>query len=208
MDDAAVHPAYKDAPNVLTEIPRYAAETPPSLGPEPRGLRAMLPEGIPRLNLALFAITLLTTTMAGAYVAGADLSLRHPIAFITGLAMGLSFSLPLMAILLAHEMGHYVTARRNGVNTSLPYFIPAPLPSVFFIGTFGAFIRLRQMPPTRRVMFDIGAAGPWAGMMIALPCVMIGLHLSEHPAADAGRGRSRARQLAALLWSLALDARR
>lgn len=176
MEDAA---AYRNAPNVLTEIPRYAAGLAPSLGPEPRGLRAMLPDGIPPLNLALFAITLLTTTMAGAYVAGADLLWWHPIAFITALAVGLSFSLPLMAILLAHEMGHYVTARRSGVNTSLPYFIPAPLPSVFFIGTFGAFIRLRQMPQTRRVMFDIGAAGPWAGMMVALPCVIIGLHLSD-----------------------------
>jgi len=176
MDDATAYPAYKDAPTVLTEIPRYAAELPPSIGPQPH---TMLPEGIPPLNLALFAITLLTTTMAGAYVAGAELSLRHPLAFITGLAMGLTFSLPLMAILLAHEMGHYVTARRNGVNTSLPYFIPAPMPSVFFIGTFGAFIRLRQMPQTRRIMFDIGAAGPWAGMIVALPCVLIGLHLSD-----------------------------
>ncbi|MFZ0657971.1 MAG: site-2 protease family protein [Candidatus Binataceae bacterium] len=173
MEDAA---AFRNAPNVLTEIPRYAAEIPPSIGPESR---AMLPEGIPPLNLALFAVTLLTTTMAGAYMAGAELPLRHPIAFVANLAMGLSFSIPLMAILLAHEMGHYVTARRNGVNTSLPYFIPAPYPSVFFIGTFGAFIRLRQMPQSRRMMFDIGAAGPWAGMMVALPCVIIGLHLSD-----------------------------
>ena len=117
MEDAA---AYRNAPNVLTEIPRYAAELAPSLGPEPRGLRAMLPDGIPPLNFALFAITLLTTTMAGAYVAGADLPWWHPIAFITALAVGLSFSLPLMAILLAHEMGHYVTARRSGVNPACP----------------------------------------------------------------------------------------
>ncbi|MHB8382842.1 MAG: site-2 protease family protein [Candidatus Binataceae bacterium] len=176
MDDAAAH---KDAPSVLTEIPRYAIGPAPASGADPDAPRTMLPDGIPPLNRALFALTLLTTTMAGAYVAGANLSLRHPLSFIASLPMGLSFSLPLMAILLAHEMGHYVTARRNGVNTSLPYFIPAPFPSVFFIGTFGAFIRLRQMPQNRRVMFDIGAAGPWAGMMIALPCVMIGLHLSE-----------------------------
>ncbi|MGH7779900.1 MAG: site-2 protease family protein [Candidatus Binataceae bacterium] len=176
MDEIAAH---RSAPGVLTEIPRYVTDVPPATGPRARGLRATFPEGIPPLNLALFAITMLTTTMAGAYMAGADLSIRHPVGSLAGLATGLSFSLPLMAILLAHEMGHYLTARRNDVNTSLPYFIPAPLPSVFFIGTFGAFIRIRQMPPTRRVMFDIGAAGPWAGMMVALPCVLIGLHLSD-----------------------------
>jgi membrane-associated protease RseP (regulator of RpoE activity) len=117
--------------------------------------------------------------MAGAYMAGADLPLRYPIVFVIGLTAGLSYSLPLMAILLAHEMGHYVTARRNGLNTSLPYFIPVPFPSVLFIGTFGAFIRMRQMAQSRRMMFDIGAAGPWAGMMVALPCVIIGLHFSD-----------------------------
>ncbi|HVA76650.1 MAG TPA: site-2 protease family protein [Candidatus Binataceae bacterium] len=185
MDDATAH---RDAPGVLTDIPRYAAEVAPAIGPGPRVSHALLPEGIPPLNLVLFALTLLSTTMAGAYMTGADLSPRHPLGSIVGLASGLSFSLPLMAILLAHEMGHYVTARRNGVNTSLPYFIPAPFPSFFFIGTFGAFIRLRQMPPTRRVMFDIGAAGPWAGMMIALPCVLIGLHLSDIQPLTQGSG--------------------
>jgi membrane-associated protease RseP (regulator of RpoE activity) len=185
MDEAA---APTNAPGVLTEIGRFATDAPPALGPGSREPRAIFRDGIPPLNLALFAITLLTTTMAGAYMAGADVALRHPFASLAGLASGLSFSLPLMAILLAHEMGHYVTARRNDVNTSLPYFIPAPFPSWFFIGTFGAFIRLRQMPPTRRVMFDIGAAGPWAGMMIALPCVMLGLHLSDIQPLTQGSG--------------------
>ncbi|HVA81307.1 MAG TPA: site-2 protease family protein [Candidatus Binataceae bacterium] len=185
MDEAAAH---NHAPSVLTEIPRYGAELAPASSPGGGAMRAILPEGIPRLNLALFALTLLTTTMAGAYMAGLDLSARHPIASVLGITTGLSFSLPLMAILLAHEMGHYLTARRNDVNTSLPYFIPAPWPSVFFIGTFGAFIRMRQMPQTRRVMFDIGAAGPWAGMLIALPCVLIGLHLSDIQPLTQGSG--------------------
>ena len=74
-----------------------------------------------------------------------------------------------MAILLAHEMGHYVTSRRNRVDVSAPYFIPAPFPSIFIIGTFGAFIRMRSMPRSRRVLFDIGAAGPWAGLIVAIP---------------------------------------
>ncbi len=190
MDDAAANQQTSASPpGVLSEIPRYGAQIPPAIGPDAGAMSRYFPDGIPRLNSALFAITLLTTTMEGAYVAGADLSLRNPIDFVVGLGSGLSFSLPLMAILLAHEMGHYLTARRYGVNTSLPYFLPAPFPSVFFIGTFGAFIRMRQMPQTRRVMFDIGAAGPWAGMIVAVPCLILGLHLSDiQPLSSQGAG--------------------
>ena len=121
MDEAAA----KQASGVLTEIPRYGPELAKPMAPE--RLR------IPALNLALFALTLLTTTMAGAYGAGADLSLLHPITSLAALSSGLSFSLPLMAILLAHEMGHYLTSRRLGVNASLHYFIPAPFPSYMII---------------------------------------------------------------------------
>jgi membrane-associated protease RseP (regulator of RpoE activity) len=85
------------------------------------------------------------------------------------------FSIPLIAILLSHEMGHYLTSRRYGVESTLPYFIPAPL----FIGTFGAFIRMRTPPRTRRAMFDIGAAGPWAGFIFALAAMVVGLKLSK-----------------------------
>ena len=110
----------------------------------------------------------------------------HPLAALVSLRAGLSFSLPLMAILLAHEMGHYLTARFHGVPTSLPYFIPAP--PIFIIGTFGAFIRIRAMPRTRRMMFDIGAAGPWAGVIVAIPAVIIGLRLSEDTPLDKSLG--------------------
>jgi membrane-associated protease RseP (regulator of RpoE activity) len=171
MDESIAH---KSAPGVLTEIPRYSPEPPP-IPAAPALERAVFPP----LNIALFLITLLTTTMAGAYMAGADLSISHPLASIAGLGAGLSFSLPLMAILLAHEMGHFFTSRRHGVETSAPYFIPAPFPSIFIIGTFGAFIRMRSLPRTRNAMFDIGAAGPWAGILVAVPCVLIGLHFSQ-----------------------------
>ncbi|MGD0073868.1 MAG: site-2 protease family protein [Candidatus Binataceae bacterium] len=162
---------------VLTEFPRYSP--PPAATSE---LTHSQP--IPPLNIALFLVTLLTTTMAGAYMAGVD----SPLASITGLAQGLSFSLPLMAILLFHELGHYVMARRNRVDSSLPYFIPAPFPSLFIIGTFGAFIRMKSPPRSRRVMFDVGAAGPWAGMLLAVPAVIIGLKLSEIAPLDKGAG--------------------
>jgi membrane-associated protease RseP (regulator of RpoE activity) len=93
-----------------------------------------------------------------------------------------------MLILFSHEMGHYVVARRNNVDVSPPYFIPAPFPSIFFIGTFGAFIRMRSPARTRRVMFDIGAAGPWAGVVPAVIAVAIGLKLSDVAALDTTGG--------------------
>jgi len=162
---------------VLTEFPRYSP-------PPPATTELVWPRKIPNLNIGLFLLTLLTTTMAGAYMAGVE----SPLTSITGLAQGLSFSLPLMAILLFHELGHYITARRNQVSTSLPYFIPAPYPSVFIIGTFGAFIRMKSPPRSRRVMFDVGAAGPWAGMLLAVPAVIIGLKLSEIAPLEKGMG--------------------
>ncbi|MGH7907110.1 MAG: site-2 protease family protein [Candidatus Binataceae bacterium] len=157
---------------VLSEIPRYPAGT--DFGADRFAARR-----IPTLNIALFLLTWLTTTMAGAYMAGADFSLARPLGSATALESGLSFSIPLMLILLAHEFGHYLFARRHDVDTSLPYFIPAPFPSFFLIGTFGAFIRMRSLPRSRRVMFDIGAAGPWFGMLLAVPAVIIGLHYSS-----------------------------
>lgn len=168
---------------VVGEIPRLSQPGAPTAELERLGAAA-----IPRLNLALFLLTALTTTMAGAYMAGADLSLFHPILSLVGLAHGLSFSAPLMAILLVHEMGHFLTARRNRVEASYPYFIPAPFPSVFIIGTFGAFIRMKSPPRTRRVMFDVGAAGPWAGLLLAIPTVIIGLKLSQITPLDRSAG--------------------
>lgn len=172
MDDLS---ARKDAP-VLTEIPRY---TPPPYAAAPEVLPGRGAWAVPRLNLGLFLLTFLTTTMAGADMEGAFVNLFHPLSALANLPAGLTFSVPLMLILLSHEMGHYVVAVRNGVDTTMPYFIPAPFPSLFFIGTFGAFIRMKSAPGSRRVMFDIGAAGPWAGAMLAVPAVAIGLRLSE-----------------------------
>src|SRR5271156_792572 len=118
---------------------------------------------------------------------GEEVSLWHPILAIVSLSSGLSFSIPLMIILFAHEMGHYLTSRYHSVDASLPYFIPAP-PSLFIIGTFGAFIRMREPARTRRVMFDIGAAGPWAGVLLAIPAVIIGLYLSDVTPLDKSSG--------------------
>lgn len=90
---------------------------------------------------------------------------------------GLAFSATLMAILTCHEMGHYLLARRHGVEVSLPYFIPLP-PQVSF-GTLGAVIKMRAPIRDRNQLVDVGAAGPLAGLAVALPCLVVGLHLSH-----------------------------
>src|SRR5213594_2897493 len=142
------------------------------------------------LHLTLFLATLATTTLAGAVFTGVIPYDPNPFDLFTGAypfpphvarawAAGLEFSLPLVAILLAHELGHYVTARSYDLDVSPPYFIPVPLvPS--FIGTMGAFIRLRTMVSDRRQLFDVGVAGSIAGFIVALPVLAVGLVLS-HP---------------------------
>jgi membrane-associated protease RseP (regulator of RpoE activity) len=121
------------------------------------------------VHILLFVLTFLTTLIAGAYLAGGN-PLRDP----AELFMGLKFSLPLLAILGVHEMGHYTAAKRHRVVVTLPYFIPAPS----FIGTFGAFIRIKSPVPHRDALLDIGAAGPIAGVLLAVPILLVGLKLS------------------------------
>ncbi len=87
------------------------------------------------------------------------------------------FAGALMAILLAHELGHFFVARRHGFSLSLPYFIPFPAG----FGTFGAIIRLRSLPTNRTALLEMGAAGPLAGMVVAVICLAVGL-----PATEAG----------------------
>jgi membrane-associated protease RseP (regulator of RpoE activity) len=89
----------------------------------------------------------------------------------------MAFSLATVTILGSHEMGHYLLARRHGVDTSLPYFIPLPLPIGF--GTLGAVIRIRGLIPTRNALVDIGAAGPLVGLAVAIPILVWGLSLSH-----------------------------
>lgn len=122
------------------------------------------------LNLALLIATLGTTLFAGAMMEGAD-PLSQPLALLKGVP----FSASLLLILGCHELGHYFTARAYGVQVSLPYFIPLPLPP---IGTMGAIIKMRSPIPSRKVLFDIGIAGPLLGLVVALPVLVLGLILS------------------------------
>ncbi len=94
----------------------------------------------------------------------------------TTLYNGPAFAATLMGILTCHEFGHYFVARRRGVDVSLPYFIP--LPPYVSLGTLGAVIQMKQQIHDRRALFDVGAAGPIAGLVVAIPLLAIGLWLS------------------------------
>src|SRR5262247_2215552 len=133
----------------------------------------------PAINLVLFILTVLSTVAAGCLVAGAfpfvDFNpLRNP----GRLLNGLPFAVTLLAILGTHEFGHYFTARAYGASVSLPYFIPAP-PPLFLFGTLGAVIRMRSPARDRNSLFDIAAAGPLAGLVVALPALLLGLSWSR-----------------------------
>ena len=89
---------------------------------------------------------------------------------------GLWYSLTILAILGAHELGHYLACRFYRINASLPYFLPIPFP---LTGTAGAFIRIRQPITTKTALFDVGVAGPFAGFLVAIPALLLGLTMSS-----------------------------
>jgi membrane-associated protease RseP (regulator of RpoE activity) len=108
--------------------------------------------------------------------------LRQAFAHPEFIWQGATFAAALLAILLAHEAGHYVACRRYGVAATLPFFIPAP--PLFLAGTFGAFIKIKSPIPTRRALFDIGVAGPLAGFVVIIPVALAAL-LTAEPAPHA-----------------------
>jgi membrane-associated protease RseP (regulator of RpoE activity) len=139
------------------------------------------------LHVGLFLATLFTTTWAGATMAGVLTGSGSAgiAGFARGWATGLPFSLPLVAFLLTHEMGHYLTARAYQVDASPPFFLPVPPMPLLPIGTIGAFIRLRTILSDRRQLLDVGIAGPIAGFLVALPTYWLGLTLSHQtPSAE------------------------
>lgn len=113
------------------------------------------------VNVGLFVASCVTTWMAG----------------------GPYFAATLMGILLCHEAGHYLVGRRHGVDVSLPYFIPLPFIS---FGTLGAVIGMRKSIENRNILFDVGAAGPVAGLVVAIPLLVVGLWLSPVGPAQPG----------------------
>jgi len=134
----------------------------------------------PLVNVILFLLTLASMLMAGALYGmeiPADTSILGILqATLQNLPNGITFAASLLGILMAHEFGHYFAARFHRIAVSLPYFLPFPL-SLF--GTLGAFIRLKEPPKNRRVLLDIGLSGPIAGLIVAIPVLLVGLYLSD-----------------------------
>ena len=127
--------------------------------------------GKPWVNALLFVLTLFSVLFIGALNAGAS-----PLDDFSNIWVGLPFAATLLGILTAHELSHYFVGRRYGSPVSLPYFIPLPLS---LLGTMGAVIVQRGPMRSRKALFDIGAAGPLGGLIVAVPLLIVGLFLSE-----------------------------
>jgi len=153
----------------------------PSLPEAPYGAtREPVRAARPWRHIILFLLTIVSTMLVGAdHFAAfyADFGARTmDLSGTEMLLNGFWYSASILAILGAHEFGHYYACRYYGVDASLPYFLPAPLP---LTGTLGAFIRIRQLIPGKRQLFDIGIAGPIAGFVVAVPLLLIGMGLSR-----------------------------
>lgn len=142
----------------------------------------VVPGRSPRVwvNIVLFILTVFSVMLTGIDIPPeaipADGSL--PFSFlIRHIFSGWPFALSMLGILFVHEMGHYLACRYYKVPATLPYFLPAPLISP--LGTLGAFIMMRGIPKNKRVLFDVGVAGPLAGLVVAVPVLFLGLWLSE-----------------------------
>ena len=151
-----------------------AGEYPPGLVPGP------VPRDRHWVHVGLLLLTFATTTLVGAgHYASYLMDFRSaPLQPSWGLLVGgLWYSVTIMLILGAHELGHYFACVYYRINASLPFFIPVPPPVL--TGTLGAFIRIRQPVRSKRVLFDIGIAGPLAGFALAVPALLVGLSLSR-----------------------------
>ena len=149
-----------------------------------------LPAARPRerywLHILLFSLTFLSTTIVGVamqmdFDRNRAFDLDHSLDVFVSvwghaglLWQGLPFSVTLLGILLAHELGHYLTALFHRVDASPPYFMPSPV-----LGTFGAFIRVRSQICSKLMLFDIGISGPLAGFVVLVPMLAIGLAFSK-----------------------------
>lgn len=122
------------------------------------------------INIVLFLATIASTFFAGYYFIG------H------GVIDGITFCVAIMAIIGIHETAHYFAARKYGIKATLPYFIPAPT----FIGTFGAVINVKSPIPNKNALFDLGASGPLAGIIITIPVLIIGIYFSTVEPLKAG----------------------
>lgn len=161
-----------------------AAVFPPAA---PRWRFSFFSKDRPWVNVLLFILTLGSTWWVGTswgvnFLYAGKFSADPNVPALTDMArdprvivLGAVYAVVLMAILLAHELGHYLMCRRFGLSATLPFFVPAPS----LIGTLGAYIKIRAPVTRKRRLFDIGAAGPLAGFVLAVPALMAGLALSK-----------------------------
>ncbi len=126
-------------------------------------------------NILFFALTIVSVAFTGALFSTGDFPTNLS-SWITFLVGGLPFALALMAILACHEFGHYLAGRYHKTAVTLPFFIPFPFS---YFGTMGAFIQLKEPPKNRRILLDIGIAGPLAGLVVAIPILIYGLYHSQ-----------------------------
>ena len=160
---------------VWNEAPAAADHS--SLPPPVRPLIRRKPRHRPLLHLGLFLATVVTTTYVGSlHYAGFTTDFVADVPPIS-ILHGMWYSVTILAILGTHEMGHYIACRIYRIDATLPYFIPTP--PFILTGTLGAVIRIRQRIPSKRMLFDIGAAGPIAGFVVAVPALFLGLRLSR-----------------------------
>jgi len=141
----------------------------------------------PWLNIILFLATIFSTFFVGIILAAnfllsevisSDIEIKQSIEVFQNpdiILLAIAYSATLMGILLAHELGHYLTCRHYKILATLPYFIPAPT----IIGTFGAFIRIKSPITEKKALFDIGIAGPLSGFFLSLPALIYGLSVSK-----------------------------
>jgi len=133
---------------------------------------------LPVLNIVMFILTVFSVMLAGAQPEGpipTD-TLGQMLAMVKNIFTGWPFALALMGILLSHEFGHYLMSRHYKTAATLPFFIPLPFSP---LGTMGAVIQMQGIPKNKRTLFDIGIAGPLAGLVVALPVLMFGLSISR-----------------------------
>lgn len=133
---------------------------------------------LPTTNIVLFILTVFSVMLAGAMPEGNPPASQgeQMLWLLKSIFTGWPFALSLLGILLAHEFGHYLMSRYHKTAATLPYFIPFPFS---ILGTMGAFIQMQAIPKNKRTLFDIGVAGPLAGMVVAIPVLFLGLTMSE-----------------------------
>jgi membrane-associated protease RseP (regulator of RpoE activity) len=132
------------------------------------------------VSAVLLVVTILSTTLAGLFYVAGNIEFFQVFQAVVRqpnlIVYGLPFSIPLITILLAHELGHFIACRYYGMRCTPPYFIPLP---ILLTGTLGAFIKIKSPFRHKRALFDIGVAGPLAGFILTLPTLWIGIRYSK-----------------------------